>query len=518
MRLAARCAILLGVRGLSVRSAWSIWFVTFLLIAVGWALVTPVGAYPDEIDHVYVAVSVVRGEVFPHVGDYWDGTGTINNAPLSIRRIVRDDPCRGIGTTSQCSTASAPAGWATVVTSEGRNFPLYYALVGWPSLLFPDRAGWYLMRLVSALWCAMLLATGAMSVMSMRRRPVVLASGMLVGLTPLALNLSGSINPSGLEAASALCFWAAMLALTCGDSILSRRLLVRFALVSGVILAVCRETGWLWIALAVLASLASAPKAQRRAFLRSGQTRLVLGGAAAAVLAAQLWSVFFHGYQHFRIPHPPAGLAAVRVSLAATPKLLQEILAYLGQLTIPPPASADVCWLLAAAAVIAIGIVTGPRTGLLVTLGAALVVLLPLAILIYAYLHPQIGIWQGRYTLPLAIGVPLLAVAGGRAGLGDPAEPLGAESLGADSLTRARIVTGLASIAILLVIWAQMAVFLSAWDAFAPANGHWYSYPSLGRVLLVAGAVALIANVAWADYRWSLSLAHAGGRHPARTA
>jgi hypothetical protein len=149
-----------------------------------------------------------------------------------------------------------------------------------------------------------------------------------------------------------------------------------------------------------------------------------------------------------------------------------------------------------------------------------LVVLLPFAILTYAYLHPQIGIWQGRYTLPLAIGVPLLAVAGGRAGLRDPAGPAGAEPLGADSsadsLTRARIVTGLASMAILLVICAQTAVFLSAWEAFAPANGHWY--PALGRVLLFAGAVALIANVAWADYRWSLSLARAQGRHRARTA
>jgi len=340
----------------------------------------------------------------------------------------------------------------------------------------------------------------------MRRRPVVLASGMVVGLTPLAFNLSGSINPSGVEAASALCFWAALLALIYGDSTLSPRLLVRFALFSGVILAVSRETGWLWIALAALASLASAPKAQRRAFLRSGDARLLLGGVAVAVSAAQLWSFLFHGYQHFRIPHPPAGLGAVRASLAATPKLLQEILAYLGQLTIPPSAVADVCWLLAAVAVIAIGVLTGRRTGLLVTLGAALVVVLPFAILTYAYLHPQVGIWQGRYTVPLAIGVPLLAVAGGRADRTDPAEPL----------AKARIVTVLASIAILLVIWAQMAVFLNAWAAFAPTNGHWY--PVLGRALLLAGAIALTANVAWADYRWSLSLAHAEGRHRARTA
>jgi Predicted membrane protein (DUF2142) len=499
-----------------VCSAWSLWFAAFLLIAAGWALVTPVGQYPDEIDHVYVAVSVVRGEVFPHVGEYWDGTGAITNVPLSIRRIVRDDPCRGVGTPSQCSTASAPAGWVTVVTSEGRNFPLYYALVGWPSLLFPDRAGWYLMRLASAVWCAMLLATGALVVMSMQRRPAVLAAGMLAGLTPLALDLSGSINPSGAEAASALCFWAALLALIRGDSALSRPLLVRFGLISGVVLAVCRETGWLWIALAVLASLASVRKAERRVFLRSGDTRLLLAGVAVAASAAQLWSFIFRGYQHFRIPHPPAGLAAVRESLAATPKLLQEILAYLGLLTIPPPAAADVCWVLAAVAVITIGAITERRTGLLVTVGAALVVVLPFAILTYAYLHPQIGIWQGRYTLPLAIGVPLLAVASGRPGHPGHAEP-GAYH-GAEPTAEPRIVTVLASSAILLVIWAQATVFLNAWAAFGPANGPWYPYPDLGRALLFAGAVVLTAHVAWADFRWSLGLAHGEKRRSARTA
>jgi hypothetical protein len=484
-----------------VRRAWSIWFVVFVLIGTGWALVTPVDQYPDEIDHVYRAVSVVRGEVFPHVGAYWSGTGAITNVPIGVWRSIYLGPCRGLLTTTRCSTASAPAGEITVVSSEGRNFPLYYALVGWPSLLLPGRAGWYFMRLAGAVWCAMLLATGALVIMSMSRRPLVLAGAMLVGLTPLALDLSGSINPSGLEAASALCFWAVLLALIQRNSALSRRLLVTLGLISGGVLVTCRGLGWLWAALAVLLSLAGAGSADRRSFLRSVAARVLLAGVAAATVVAELWSLTFRSYQVFRMDTAPAGLvAAARTSLGTTTKLLRETLAYLGWLTIPPPAVAEVCWILAAAAVIVTGMLSGWRTGLLTVAGAALVIAVPFAILTFAFAHPAIGIWQGRYTLPLAIGVPLLAVAGSRSGHG-----------------KQTVAALLASSAILLVAWAQVAVYLGARARFAaPVQ---FRYATLGQALLALGALGVLANIAWTDIRWSLaSRSRAQAHEPGGTA
>ena len=358
--------------------------------------------------------------------------------------------------------------------------------MGWPSLLFPNAAGWYFMRLVSAAWCAVLLAAGALVVMSMPRRPLVLAGAMLVGLTPLALDLSGSVNPSGLEAASALCFWAVLLALIHNNRRLDRRLLVSFGLISGVVLATCRDLGWLWVVLAVVLSLAGVGSAGRSSFLRSRAARVVLGGAAGGVIVAQGWSVTFHSYQVFRGSALPDGLAAAaRASLRGTPTLLQETLAYLGWLRIPPPAAAEVCWILAVVAVIVIGIVTGRRTGLLAAAGAAFVVILPFTILTFTFLHPRFGTWQGRYTLPLAIGVPLLAVAGSRL-----------------DHARHRIVALLASSAILLVLCAQVAVYRGALAVFAPTTPCWYA--SFGQALLALGALGLLANIAWTDIRWPL--------------
>jgi hypothetical protein len=465
---------------------WLGWFAAFLLIGAGWALVTPIGQYPDEASHVYRAVSVVRGEVFPHIGSYYDGTGAITNVPTTFVRLASSVPCRGVRREGHCSFASAPAGSVTVVTGEGRMFPLYYALVGWPSLPFPNRAGWYLMRLVSAVWWAMLLATAAFVVMSMSRRPLVLASAMLVGLSPVVLSLSGAINTSALEVTSALCFWAVVLALIHNNTALDRRILVSFALISAVVLSMCREFGWLWVALAAFLSLASAGRADRRSFLRSRAARALLASVAGAAIVTELWSVAFRSYQFYRLPSAPMGLvAAAHASLGDTPKLLEETTLGTFGFTIPPPAIAEVCWVLAVVAVIMIGFATGARKGLLVAAGVALVVVLPFMIMTYAYMHPALGWWEGRYTLALAIGVPLVGVARSRL---DQAEY--------------RVVTWLAWSTIILVLLAQAAVYWNAKAKFALIDAH--QHPS-GAVLLALGALGLLANIAWADVRWSLA-------------
>jgi hypothetical protein len=465
-----------------VRRRWCLWFLAFFLIGAGWALVTPVNQYPDEADHVYRAVSVVRGQLAPHIGAYTHGTGAIANVPIGIWRDAYAGSCHGVRVAGYCSFASAPAGSVTVVTSEGRNFPLYSALVGWPSLLSTHRLGWYLMRFMNVLLCATMLSSGAVVLLSMRRRPLILAAAVFVGLTPLAISLSGSVNPSGLEAASALCFTAVILALLHRSSALGAGTLTGLGAASGVLLATCRDLGWLWVVLIVLLSMATGDPARWRLLARSRPVHVVLGATAVAVVGMEVWAVHFHTDQVFRISSAPLGLrAAVHASVSATPKLLQETLAYLGWLTIPPPRLSEWCWILALALIAAIGFVTGRRAGLLVVGGAALVVLVPFLIVVYSYMHPAIGIWQGRYTLPLAVSVPVVAIAGVRGrGLENRAAPL-------------------ARGALVLVVVAQVAVFRGAWLVW---KGPRPWYVPTGTVLLLGGALLVATAVVGDDARW----------------
>lgn len=464
------------------KAAWITWFVGFLLLAAGWALVTPVNGYPDEVDHAYLAVGFVHGQVFPHIGAYNHGTGAITNVPASFRNARSKKPCGGIRSITHCQSAGPHhPGFDTVVSAEGRNFPLYYALVGWPSLAFPDQMGWYLMRLASAVLCSALLAAGAVVLMSMRRRPLVLASGLFLGLTPLALNLAGSVNPSGLEIASAACFWVVVLALMHDSPAIPLKLLVALGAVSGTLLATCRILGGAWVLLAVLLSLTTVGPAKRGRFLRARSSHVVLGSAAIAVAVMTAWTLAFRSYQTFRHPKPGAGLVdAVRAGLGNQARLLQQMLAYLGWLTRPPPVVAEVCWALAVLAFVAIVVVSNRRARKAILIGCALALALPFAVIVATY-HAHGVAWQGRYTLPLAVGLPLLAVV--------PPRPRVAEPRG---------VVGLAAAVVLLVFWGQFAVFENAWASGGHPR-HWYVL--LGLVFVVSGAVVLITTVARADLR-----------------
>jgi hypothetical protein len=471
-------------RAAALWRAWAGWFAAFLLIGVGWTLVTPLNQAPDELDHVYRAAAVVHGEVFPHIGAYIYGTGGIANVPTGLMRAVISAPCTRLQGPGGCSFASAPRGEVTVVTGEGRMFPFYYALVGWPSLLSPDRAGWYLMRLDNAVLCALILATAAVVVMSLPRRPLVLAAVMLVGLVPGALTVTGAVNSSGLEVSAALCFWAVLLALINDNSALSRRLLVCLAVAAAVVLSLTREYDWLWAILAMVLALATAGREQRRSFLRSGVARVILLVLAVSAVVTEIWSVTFKAYVVYPVQSLPLGLAgAARTSLAGTPKMLAETL---GDLAVLPPVLADVCWVLAVAAVVVIGFASSRRAGLLVVAGVALVVAIPFVITVGGYLHPSLGWWEGRYTLPLAVGVPLLAVARGR-----PGQP------------ERRVVILLAWVILPAVLVGQVAVY---WHAYTNWLARPIAHPphldtALGTGLLALGALGVLASIAWAEYR-----------------
>jgi hypothetical protein len=483
------------------KSLWVPWFAGFLLIAVGWALVTPINEYPDEVDHVFRAASVVRGEVFPHIGSFTHGTGSIASIPVTLRNESLRYSCdRRLTQDSLCEPArpDLPAS-EIVATSEGRRFPLYYALVGWPSLAFPNRTGWLLMRLASAVLCSAFLASAASVLMSMRRRPLVLAAGLFVGLTPLALNLAGAVNPSGLEIASAVCFWAVVLAMVHGTSSRSTRQLVILGALSAVVLATCRETGCIFIVLAVVLSYLSADPTQREEFDRSTSAWIVLVCGGAATVAVAVWSVVFHSYVVFSTP--PAGgtgfVTSLRAGVGHVGKLLQQMIGYLGYLTVPTPLATEVCWAVALLVVVGLAVLSSRRVGMTIAIGCVLVVVIPLVAEILTYSKSGLGSWQGRYTLPLAVGLPLLAVA--------PSRPKPAEW---------NLVAVPAVVVVLLVLWGQFALFTNAWLHVAHPQ-HWYI--PMGDVLVALGAVVVLATVAWSEVAWFRRISRGDASpHPAQ--
>src|SRR5665648_752112 len=101
-------------------------------------------------------------------------------------------------------------------------------------------------------------------------------------ITPMCLFLGGTVNPQGLEVATAFSFWAACLALALGTGAPSTGTFVQVA-VSGAVLVNVRASSPVWAVGAVAVALILAPPGRWREVLRQRSARWVgLAGALAS--------------------------------------------------------------------------------------------------------------------------------------------------------------------------------------------------------------------------------------------
>src|SRR5665648_911104 len=143
------------------------------------------------------------------------------------------------------------------------------------------------MRLVSAALAAGFLTWGAARVTStLGARAATWA--IAAAITPMCLFLGGTVNPQGLEVATAFSFWAACLALALGTGAPSTGTFVQVA-VSGAVLVNVRASSPVWAVGAVVVALILAPPGRWREVLRQRSARWVGLTGALASIGAVSW-------------------------------------------------------------------------------------------------------------------------------------------------------------------------------------------------------------------------------------
>ena len=181
----------------------------FALLGMIWALASPVFCVPDENAHATKAIAQVRGQV-------------IGYTVPGVKHIVVDLPdgyeysphmlCFATQTIPPPAPPSSGTRRAGLVQHVGRRVqPVYYYLVGWPSLLFDGNASVYAMRIASALLGAAFLAWAFQAASAGRSRwmPV----GVAFAAAPMSMYLIGAVNPNGAELAAAVALWVGVLRL-----------------------------------------------------------------------------------------------------------------------------------------------------------------------------------------------------------------------------------------------------------------------------------------------------------------
>lgn len=380
------------------------------VIQVAWIVAVPAFGGIDEIDHAYRAASVAEGYWAPDIQETAHGRGSLIRVPDDIVRAARDrcevlpymepDNCRPVSEPDQ-------RGNVLVASASSRYNPAFYWVVGTVAQPFEGSGALYAMRAATAVLCAALLL-GAVWVSFRHGRSTWPVVGVISVLTPVFLYATSVAAPNGVQLSAALLMWCCGSALV-GPTARGRELPLLCLFGAAVPLVVATHTtGPLWVALSfgILAMLGGRTwvdlwHRQRRA------VSWVLAWLVLTTLASTAWT------------------------LTAQPNLHGDSGEFTG-LTTADVLKAMVLWVLQSvgalpfrnewmpAPVFGIGLVTfalflvggtvhaHARQRMAIGIVIVLSFAVPVALTLIRF--ESLGlVWQGRYTLPFAVGMAVVA-------------------------------------------------------------------------------------------------------------
>ena len=385
-----------------------------LLAAIGsiWAVSVPLFGSPDEQAHVVRAVSIWEGSIDKgRVRVDGAAVAVSARAPEIYAHAPEQLTCWIFRSGEVPSCAPPFRGGSEVVdveTSAGLHPHLFYALVGWIGALRPSASGVYLMRIMGALMCAALIAPAAAT---MVRRGVgrLGVTAAIVGVTPVAGFLFGTVNPNGFEIAAAIGMWVHGWALTSmsPEERAPLWMLIAFGS-SGALLALTRPLSPLF-AVVIGVSVLGVNRVNPVRLLRTRRGWAMSGPVLAAIALAASWAIYSgHLLIQLRSP-PPEGSTALQATTGAVGGYFQQMVSAFSWLDAGLPTIPLYAWIIAISVLFVPAFVSGRRGEMRWAVGVfALGAVLPVIAQYSAYETNGL-VWQGRYGLPLLAGAPILA-------------------------------------------------------------------------------------------------------------
>lgn len=466
-------------------------------VALTWAAATPMFGVPDEVSHMVRAAAAARGDL---AGRPVADGGRTYRAPAVLQPASRPEPTGPGGTLTpedlqrpcfafrasqgaECLRFSGDGGDVQLASTAEGYPPAYYLLVGWPSRLVPGLPGLYAMRAASAAWFAALVALALVSIGSGPRwAPARL--GVALALTPMVWFMGASVNPASMAIGAGVASWCGGLRLvTAGPDERLAPLAWRFGLPMCLLLLVRRDS-LLWGGLVVLALAATASAGQASRLVRS---RPVLGWATAAAACATYSATVTVGTTAGFLG-AEASTGSASGAFGSMPYYLDQMVGVLGWLdTRLPELAYLLSWVTIGGLVLAAVAFARRRQALVV---AAMVTALVGAIVVVG--ANRFPYFQGRYALPFAVGIPIVAgfaLVGGEHRIRAPRRPVA-------------LVLGSAAVVHLLAYHQQIRRYSvsgrTTWWVFD--HPTWHPPPAPTALLLVLH-VALVGAAAYGWYR-----------------
>ncbi len=399
-----------------VGSRWRIFLTAWLLfsaLSAAWSVSTPIGAAPDEPAHLIKAASVARGEFIGESSNSPDGQ------KVSVPAYIAYTPAqtcyaRNEQVTANCSAPMAgdPGKIVSSATTAGLYNPVYYVLVGWPSLLFHDDTGVYAMRIASGVLASLFLALTVMMLSTWRRRTIPML-GFAVAVTPMLFFMNGVLNPNSLETTATFAAFTGVLSIVTqkNDSVMVERII--FVVVSAALAVNARSISPLWVAFALLVPFVLARWDDIRDLARRRAVRVAVVVIVLAAVAAVVWIVFSTAagaapvvqsapvQQESGIGSSP--LRGFEQILIGTFDYGQGMIGVFGWLDTTAPPVVFFIWSAFIGGLLAVAIIAlrGRARAFSITLLLALLLIPPIVQALY--INSGGIVWQGRYGLPLFV-------------------------------------------------------------------------------------------------------------------
>jgi hypothetical protein len=412
-------------------------FLSYALLMTSWIVANPPYGGPDEWSHYLRAVSLGHGQLLgAHSGregalaivgptqppfldakTYQDELAWVAQNTRKVRIPAgltpgwfrcgqQTDPAISARCLNNAPPLDQPGEWFNP-TATYQPFPyLIPAAISWVEVS-PDHVA-RLMRAGRAL-LALLLLGAAVFLLWNREARLVSFTGLVVAVTPMAVFLAATLNPSGLEIMAAMAFTCALIRLT-RDEVdhRHRRRAWTVAAISGGVLALSRTQGPVWVALSLAAII---PLGGVRKFLEvSLDDKRWSGPASIAVLLAivlnRLWERIYGPHLAF---DPTPLVTSLSQGIAQLPAVLREQVGVFNYLEVAMPLLAYGLWGGLSIALVTVALLVGSRRERLhLLLAGAAALALPVVLVATTMRHTGFGL-QGRYVLSFSLVVPLLA-------------------------------------------------------------------------------------------------------------
>jgi len=401
-----------GRRRLSL--VWLLATAAFFLMSAGWALGLPLNGTYDESQQAIRAYAAASGQLYSAPDTVLGGA--LFRVPESLMPDNVNCTWQQDRRPASCQHRT-PTSRKRVLTNSaaGRFNPLYYALVGLPEVLRPTFAGIVGTRLLSGLLSALLLGTAATIAWAWRRQ--LLLGALVLAVTPMVMDLAGSVNPNGLEISAGTLCWTALLTLLRRDGDErqpSDRALMWCAGLSGALLLTLRSLGPLFVVMIAAAAWPLSrpgriPSLWARRELKV-TTRLLVAVLAAAGAYAVGWTLLSGqlGVIGTLTGSTEPGLGTVRLIVDERLDFwVQQFVGVFSYGETPLPRWTYLVWYALGGALVVPAAILGRRRDTLSLLAIGVATIGTLTTLEVHY-RPILGLSQhGRYLMPFGVGLIL---------------------------------------------------------------------------------------------------------------